>query len=207
MKLIAITQRVVVDGAHQERRDALDQRWHAFLNACGLVPLLIPNHVESARELISCVPIAGVLFTGGNDLVSMGGDAPERDETEKMLLDWALDHAIPVLGVCRGMQLIQSRFGVVLEPVSGHVAETQEIAIESKKTIVNSYHRYGAYATSPDLAIFAQASDGVVKGIRHRSYPVTAIMWHPERLTPFSGRDVAIFQAVFGKAQAGSAKT
>ena len=195
MKLIAITQRVVVDGAHRERRDALDQRWPVFLYKCGLVPLLIPNHVESARELISGVPIDGVL--------SMGGDAPERDETEKMLLDWALDRAMPVIGVCRGMQLIQSRFGVALEPVSGHVAERQEITIESEKTIVNSYHRYGAYATSPDLAIFAQASDGVVKGIRHRSYPVTAIMWHPERLTPFSERDVAIFQVVFGKAQAG----
>ncbi|MBI5753334.1 MAG: gamma-glutamyl-gamma-aminobutyrate hydrolase family protein [Hydrogenophilales bacterium] len=207
MKLIAITQRVVVDGAHRERRDALDQRWYAFLNKCGLVPLLIPNHVESAHELISGVPIAGVLFTGGNDLVSMGGDAPERDETEKMLLDWALDQTMPVIGVCRGMQLIQSRFGVALEPVSGHVAETQAITIESEKATVNSFHNYGAYTTSPDLAIFAQASDGVVKGIRHLSYPITAVMWHPERLAPFAERDVAMFQAVFGKAQAGSAKT
>lgn len=202
MKRIAITQRVIVDGAHQERRDALDQRWYAFLQACELVPVLIPNHVDSARALISEVPVSGVLFTGGNDLVSMGGNAPERDQTENMLLDWALDQALPVLGVCRGMQLIQSKFGVGLETVTGHVANVQEIVIEGEKNIVNSYHHYGAYKTSPALAIFAQASDGVVKGIRHQSYPVTAIMWHPERLTPFSQRDIALFQTVF--AQGGS---
>jgi len=207
MKLIAVTQRVVVDGAHQERRDALDQRWSVFLNKCGLAPLLIPNHVESARELISDARIAGVLFTGGNDLLSMGGDAPERDETENMLLDWAMNQTMPVLGVCRGMQLIQSRFGVNLEPVTGHVAETQEITIEGQKNTVNSFHNYGSYTTSPDLAIFAQADDGVVKGIRHRSYPIMALMWHPERLAPFSVRDIAIFQAVFDKTQVGSAQS
>lgn len=205
MKRIAITQRVDIEAAHGERHDALDQRWYEFLHACELIPLLIPNHAASARALIDDVPVAGVLFTGGNDLIAMGGDAPERDETENMLLDWAWERALPVLGVCRGMQLIQAKFGVALEPVQGHVTHTQDITLNHAPASVNSYHRYGAYTSAPDLTIFAQASDGVVKGVRHASHPVTAVMWHPERLMPFSDRDIALFKNVFG-APSGNAK-
>src|SRR5579863_2290649 len=117
MKTVAVTQRVVVDPPHGTRRDCLDQVWTKFLCRCGLLPVPIPNSVDAA--LIICEHVGGIVLTGGNDLTAYGGDAPDRDETESALLDLAELRNLPVLGVCRGMQVIQHRFGTRLRKVDG----------------------------------------------------------------------------------------
>ncbi|PKL76273.1 MAG: gamma-glutamyl-gamma-aminobutyrate hydrolase, partial [Candidatus Melainabacteria bacterium HGW-Melainabacteria-1] len=109
--LIAITQRVAEVAAYSERRDALDQRWYSLLAQAGLLPMLLPNQPDMALELVSRLQPAGLLLSGGNTLSVYGGDAPERDATERALLSgWALPEQKPVLGVCRGMQLLQHYF-------------------------------------------------------------------------------------------------
>ena len=87
MKLVAVTQRVAVVPAYGERRDCLDQAWSRFLAACGLLPVLLPNVMETALELCEAAGVGGLLLTGGNDLAQLGGDAPERDAVENSLLD------------------------------------------------------------------------------------------------------------------------
>jgi putative glutamine amidotransferase len=198
MKWVAITQRVSVVPAYGERRDCLDQAWTKFLAACGLLPLLLPNVTETALVLCGRTGAAGLVLTGGNDLVPCGGDAPERDAVEYTLLDWAERRGLPVLGVCRGMQVIQQRFGIALHRVEGHVAERQIIRIEGEPREVNSYHHFAAFDSRPPLDVWAVADDGVVKAVRHSAQPITGIMWHPERYTPFSPADVALFRRVFG---------
>ena len=49
------------------------------MEACGFLPLALPNHLPTVRELMERLPVAGIILTGGNDLASCGGDAPERD--------------------------------------------------------------------------------------------------------------------------------
>jgi len=198
MRLVAITQRVSIVPAYEERRDCLDQAWTKFLGACGLLPLLLPNVIDTALALCDRVGASGLVLTGGNDLVECGGDAPERDVVEHALLDWAEGRRLPVLGVCRGMQVIQQRFGVALRRVEGHVAERQVIRVEGELREVNSYHRYGALNSRPPLEVWGMAADGVVKAIHHSSRPLTGIMWHPERCKPFAPADVALFRRVFG---------
>ena len=198
MKTVAITQRVSVVHAYGERRDCLDQAWTKFLAACGLLPVPLPNVTETALALCEGTGVAGLILTGGNDLAVLGGDAPERDTVEEALLDWAERRRLPVLGVCRGMQVIQQRFGVPLRRVEGHVAQRQVIRIHGEPKEVNSYHRFAAFDSEPPLEVWAVADDGVVKAIRHSAQPVTGIMWHPERLTPFLPADVALFRQVFG---------
>ena len=95
---IAVTQRVVIDGKTAERRDALDQRWADFLQVTGFLPLLLPNSLSLAQHLLASVPVSGVLLTGGNSLVTYGGDAPERDQLEFELLNQARQSGWPVLG-------------------------------------------------------------------------------------------------------------
>jgi len=129
--VIAVSQRVDVLADGDERRDALDQRWTDFLLTCDITPLLMPNNINAVRELLNNHSVAGVLFTGGNDLVQYGGDAPERDEVETWLLEFAITGNLPVLGVCRGMQLIQHYFGVKLMPVEGHVIKEQVIRVQA----------------------------------------------------------------------------
>jgi putative glutamine amidotransferase len=196
MKAVAITQRVSVVPSYGERRDCLDQAWTKFLAACGLLPVLLPNIAEAALAL--CEGAAGLVLTGGNDLAALGGNAPERDAVENALLDLAERRGLPVLGVCRGMQVIQHRFAIPLRRVEGHVAERQVIRIDGERREVNSYHKFGAFDSRPPLDVWALASDGVVKAIRHSAQPMTGIMWHPERFEPFSPADVELFRSVFG---------
>jgi len=198
MKAVAITQRVSVIPAYGERRDCLDQAWTKFLATCGLLPVFLPNVTDAALALCEGPGIAGLVLTGGNDLAVLGGDAPERDAVENALLDFAERRGLPVLGVCRGMQVIQQRFAIPLRRVEGHVAQCQVILIDGEPKEVNSYHDFAAFESRPPLDVWAVADDGVVKAIRHSAQPMTGIMWHPERCAPFSPADVELFRRVFG---------
>jgi N5-(cytidine 5'-diphosphoramidyl)-L-glutamine hydrolase len=198
MKKVAITQRVSVVPQHGERRDCLDQAWPRFLAACGLMPVVLPNVVEVALALWAGGDVVGLVLTGGNDLAALGGDAPERDATEPALLDAAEAAGRPVVGVCRGMQVIQQRCAIPLRPVHGHVTPRQIIRVDGEPTEVNSYHRFGAVESRPPLDVWAVADDGVVKAVRYAAGPVTGIMWHPERMAPFAAADVALFRRIFG---------
>jgi len=197
MSLIGVTQRVAIS-EHGERRDALDQRWASFLALCGHRPLPLPNDFEAARELVLEVPLKGLLLTGGNDLSDLGGDAPERDRTELVLLDLAQERGLPVLGVCRGLQLILHRAGAKLEEVEGYVAQDHPVRIGEESITVNSYHNWGTRECPPPLEAWAKAEDGVIEAVRDPEHSLQGIMWHPERMTPFSNRDLELFRSIFG---------
>jgi len=195
MKTVGVTQRVAVDPPHGTRRDCLDQVWPKFLMACGLIPIPIPNCRDAALTI--CENVSGIILTGGNDLTAYGGDAPDRDETESALLDLAERRDMPVLGVCRGMQMIQHRFGTRLEKVHGHVVPRQHISIDGRRVEVNSFHNFGATEVHPPLMSWAVADDGVIKAVRHADHRMLGMMWHPERLEPFAADDIALFSRFF----------
>lgn len=197
MNLIAVTQRVMVVPQYGERRDAVDQQWTRFLDHCGFTPVLVPNVRAVAERLVAGLPVRGLLLTGGNDLSDYGGDAPERDDTERGLLEHALERRLPVIGVCRGMQVIQAYCGVPLKPVEGHVTADHEITVGATPDHVNSYHRWGSVQTVEDLAVWARARDGVVEAVRHRAAPVAGVMWHPERFQQPRPQDVDLFRRAF----------
>jgi N5-(cytidine 5'-diphosphoramidyl)-L-glutamine hydrolase len=198
MRAVGVTQRVEIVPSYGERRDCLDQAWTRFLISCDLLPVLLPNVAEAALALCEKSGLTGLVLTGGNDLASLGGDAPERDETENALLDFAERQSLPVLGVCRGMQVIQQRAGSELCRVEGHVAQRQVIQVNGEPVEVNSYHHFGAFESQPPFDVWAVADDGIVEAIRHSFKPVTGIMWHPERCSPFRAADAELFRKVFG---------
>jgi N5-(cytidine 5'-diphosphoramidyl)-L-glutamine hydrolase len=197
MKTVAVTQRVAIVPEYAERRDCLDQGWPRFLAACGLLPLPLPNVIEVALALCANARVCGLVLSGGNDLVGLGGEAPERDSVEHALLDLAERDRLPVIGVCRGMQLIQQRCGIALRPVDGHVTPRQVIRVGGERKEVNSYHRFAAFESRPPLTTLAIADDGAIKAVRHATLPITGIMWHPERAARPHPDDVALFRRVF----------
>lgn len=196
MKLIGVTQRIVL--SNDERRDALDQKWSELLQNLGFTQVAIPNHLETAAEILK-LPLKGILLTGGNSLVKHGGDAPERDKVETFILDEAIGKNLPVLGVCRGMQMIVDYFGNDQYPVQGHVLPRQEIFIHAKPEWANSYHTIGTKAVKNPLEVWAVHEDGVIKAVRHTQRPILGIMWHPERLNPFSHRDIELISVHFNQ--------
>ena len=194
---VGITQRSLAPTEFGEQRDGLDRRWYAFLAACGLTAVPLPGIPDVAVGNAHALGLRGVVFSGGDNLVTYGGPALGRDETERALLGWAIDTGVPVLGVCRGAQLLLDAFGVELVPVDGHVATRHVIDGDAAPRTVNSYHRYAAHAVTAPLRITATCGD-VVEAFEHRDARVAGIMWHPEREDTVAAEDTQLFRTMFG---------
>ena len=198
MKTVFLTQRVDIIKSYGERRDALDRKWSLFLRNCGCLIYPLPNDIDSVMEIMGKNSTAGIVLTGGNNLAAYGGDAPERDMVEGFLIEYAVKNDIPLIGVCRGMQVILHHFGVALVPVSNHVAVRHLVQYETEKREVNSYHGYGAKSVNNLFEITARSADGVVESVKHCNNRIKGIMWHPEREIVFSQDDIRLFVEFFG---------
>lgn len=196
MKRVFLTQRVEHIESIGERRDALSQEWAALAEACGFLPLPVPNDLPTVQRLLEELPPDGIVLTGGNDLADYGGDAPERDAVEAWLIDQAVERRIPLLGVCRGTQMLLRRFGTPLQRVEGHVRVEHPL---TNGDTVNSFHGWGAVECRKPLAPRAWSADGVLEAVGHQDCPwIHGIMWHPERYHPPRERDLAFIKEALG---------
>lgn len=199
MKNVIVTQRVEIKEKINERRDCLDQSWARLLLACGYCAVPLMNVPELVGPLFENIRPCGVIISGGNELRQLGGDTPERDDTEDAMLDYAIAHDIPVLGVCHGLQKIQAYFGGSVCPVDEHVAVRHDVRINRELRNVNSFHNNGILKAAPGLIPEAVCErDGSVEAVRHEHRRVRAIMWHPEREKPFSQSDIDMLVSFFG---------
>ncbi len=220
--LIGITQRVSVVPEHGERRDALDQAWLGFFSACNLYPLIIPNRLTDPVAYAQKMGVEGIVLTGGNNLTDAVKTiknipvrnlpqcddlAPERDLTEIELLNQSIENGWPVIGVCRGMQLLNLFHGGEIRSVENHVGLYHDLTAKEKIEIpfeitfdkqVNSFHDFGIHSSgmSPEFNILAQTDD-VIEAFVHRKYPHMGIMWHPERNVNPSVNDINLFRNYF----------
>ncbi len=196
MKRVAITQRVDVIAERGERRDALDQRWHGFLAACGLSALILPNNAQVAAALLASEKIEGVILSGGNDLARFGGNVPERDATEIMAVDFAAQQKLPVIGICRGMQFLADISGEPPVAITGHAGTRHPITLtQGGAREVNSYHHYGILTLPTGWHAMAAANDGSIEWMAKEK--MHGIMWHPEREPTPAMEDVKLFRELF----------
>jgi putative glutamine amidotransferase len=197
MITIGITQRSLPPNQFGECRYALDVRWFEFLSRCGLVGVPLPNRPDIAVSTTTALRLRGLILSGGEDLVAYGGQNPQRDHTELRLLDWALRQRIPVLGVCRGMQVLLHVFGGRLDHVTGHAGTRHDVLVAGRVRNVNSFHRLAASTVPAPLEITASCG-GVVEGVRHPDAAVVGHMWHPEREPTFVTEDILTVSQLFG---------
>lgn len=209
MKRIGITQRIEIVPDYGERRDCLDQNWYRLLQRVGALAMPLPNLLENMEEGVGQSQLDGIILTGGNDPVSApgaSGVAPERDLMERRLIDHCLTNNLPILGVCRGLMMINLHLGGEVQPVQDHRAVRHRLEAISDVTLalpegfeVNSYHNYAipAAGIANSLLPLAVAEDGTVEAFRHREKPCVGIMWHPERESPFAKLDLDIFNRLF----------
>lgn len=151
----------------------------------------------------------GLILCGGNDInpayyneetngaVNMDN---ERDEAEFSLLKAFIDAKKPVMGICRGCQLLNIAFGGTLyqdiDNVREHRSSSDYYMVHNVKASeksfihslygdefsVNSFHHQAICEPGDGFDIIMTAHDGTAEGICHKSLPVFGVQWHPERM-------------------------
>ena len=203
LKKIGISLRVETIEKYDERRDTISHDWINFLQKLNFVPILIPNNLQDIEGYISELKLDGIILSGGDNL----GEFPERDETENRILEVAIKNSMPILGVCRGMQIINNFFGGNLQKKDDpeHINNNHTINLtkdfsfnENNSITVNSYHNN--IIESRDLgkdlkSVATHKDDNTIEGFIHAKYPIIGVMWHPER-NP-DNNSIQLFKEIF----------
>lgn len=192
MKVVAVSQRVDEYLEYEEVRDTLDQRLALFLAAAGGLCVPVPNRLGAGlNDWLTALKPAAIVLSGGNNL----SQCAARDITEYSLLDYAKQHRLPVLGICRGMQMMAHWAGTGLCPVQGHVRTRHHLSGKITGE-ANSYHGFSVTDCPSGFEVLARSEDGEIEAIRHESLPWEGWMWHPERENTFATRDIQRLKAL-----------
>jgi putative glutamine amidotransferase len=184
----------------------LDQRLIQWLVHAGFVPVAIPNSLSDGSHFdvpvlenwIKTVRPGALVLSGGNDI----GEYPSRDSTERYLLGWADAERVPVLGICRGLQMMSVWAGADLNKQEGHVGTRHQLVVSGQRDEwpdnVNSYHNWSLASCPDGFEISARAEDNSIEAIKHITLPWEGWMWHPEREVSFVQQDVKRLKRLFG---------
>ncbi len=195
------------------------------ITAAGGRPLLVPPALDAIDETLDALD--GVLFSGGSDLdpSTYGAEAhpettgtrPDRDRAELALMAAALERDMPVLAVCRGMEVMNvARGGDLVQhlpDVLGHehhkhtpgVFGDHEVDVDVGSRVgrllgdrapVKSHHHQGVRRVGEGLREVAWADDGTIEGLEdpERRFAL-GVLWHPEQ-----GEDFALFKGLVEEA-------
>lgn len=182
MKNILLTQRIVKQ--KKSFRDASEKDLVNYLLNLDCFSYLVPNsYINDQKKLnlwLSRMNFDGLVLSGGNDL----GEYSERDNLEKYLIRYCIKKSLPILGICRGSQIIAKFFGNKINKITGHVGshslDISEKFLENKS--VNSFHNYGIVKLKKNFKILATCSkDKSIEAFCHKTKKIIGIMWHPER--------------------------
>jgi len=194
VKVVAVSQRVDEYPNRGEFRDSLDQKMVDFVANCDAMLIPVPNFLNKHNMLfpwLNHISPNGIILSGGEDI----GSCLNRDDTEETLLRYCESKRLPLLGICRGAQVIGVRAGSKIKKVKGHVAVRHRIKGEITGE-VNSFHSNVLTKKPKDFSIIARSIDNEIEAIRHNYLPWEGWMWHPEREMESSTRDINRLKAL-----------
>ncbi|MGP1580655.1 MAG: gamma-glutamyl-gamma-aminobutyrate hydrolase family protein [Wolinella sp.] len=196
-KRIGITQRLFEASEYKELREGLDVRWGRLFRRLGwhMVALSYAIPFETYMSELD-----GVILSGGNDLNSIVPNAlnRQRETYEREILRLAKERAIPLLGICRGAQLIAHEYGSEIIACKGHVG-SHEVIFQKERLEVNSFHNYAINIATHDspLTPLAHSPEGNIEAFCIENVPILGVMWHierEERMSAASARMIEYFK-------------
>ncbi len=211
----------------------------ALENAGGLPVLIAPNLTpETLREVYD--RLDGVLLTGGGDvdpaLYGVPNDTPlrslnpDRDTAEITLTQWAVENDKPLLGICRGIQVMNvARGGTLYRDIATEYGTTVDHDLGGKKErsaeghrvsimegslladtlgthdpAVNSLHHQAVRDLGSGFKAVAQSPDGLIEGIEFPDARfILGVQWHPEELAEYSEPMQRLFKGLVQHAARG----
>jgi putative glutamine amidotransferase len=214
-----------------------------YVQAVGLgggAPIVVPPHLQEAQLRAVFEHIDALILSGGGDLLpALFGEEDSgllwfvderRDRAELALARWALKEDLPLLAICRGVQVLNvAAGGTLIQDIPTHVpgalthstvagrpvaafAHTVEVAAGSRlaglvgagELGVNSAHHQAVKAVGGGLVVTARAPDGIIEGLEAPDHPFcVGVQWHPEAMVERHPVMRRLFEGLVEAAQAG----
>jgi putative glutamine amidotransferase len=227
LPLIGIT----VDSDLSHQKYTLNQAYVKGVLAAGGIPVLIPYIMDQKLLTKLLATLNGMILSGGGDpdpitfnqepMQGCGEINPARDEFELMLIKHCFSRQIPILGICRGCQIINIAAGGSIHqdimPITKlehrqqaprwhpthlvkleHNSRLKKIFV--KETMrVNSFHHQAIDQVAPGFISSAKADDNIIEAIEMTNGYAIGVQWHPEELLQIHG--IEIFCSLIQAAQ------
>ena len=214
---VAVTASIRQEG--DTSRVRLTAAYVTALENAGLVPLIVPPLSSDRAAAAVLDSVSGLVLTGGEDVdparygeerhEKLHSVNPARDATESILVEEAKARGMPVLAICRGIQILNVALGGTLVQDIASQCETtidhdedgprdsrsHAITVEPGSLIaeaigaehltVNSFHHQSVKRVADGMRVTARSPDGIIEGLEStdEDWWVLAVQWHPEEMT------------------------
>lgn len=214
-----VSQPVIgITGNFGEKGCELAEGYYQSVLKAGGTPLVIPPYEDEDALVNILEHIDGLILSGGGDmnplfvgeepLPQLGSINHKRDLAELLLVKLAYDRQIPILGICRGLQMLTVALGgSVYQDIYTQLPDcklikhsqsldrtspSHTVRIDENSTIlkslvggsnlpVNSFHHQAVKEAGPRLRVCAVSSDGIIEAVESCEYKsILGVQWHPE---------------------------
>ena len=173
--------------------DFIDHYWIDYFEKRNYIFYQLPNSKKISKKILGTINnIDVIILPGGNDVVKKDKYSNIRLAIEQNAISYGLKKNIPILGICRGMQVINNFFGGKIHRINGHMKKNHNIYMKTNifgksKYTVNSYHNYGINHISKSKKFNTLATDknNNIEMFKHQKKKIYGVMWHPERANNF----------------------
>ncbi|MHB9093120.1 MAG: gamma-glutamyl-gamma-aminobutyrate hydrolase family protein [Eubacteriales bacterium] len=214
----------------KEGRYFLNEAYVEAVIGAGGIPVILPGAGSVKTVTPYFEAVKGLILAGGGDVdpayfneephPSLGEITPDRDRFEMILIKAALRRNIPVLGICRGIQILNIACGgTVIQHIPSEIRKplkhsqsaprwypTHRVLLDKASRLsqimttttirVNSFHHQAIRDPAPGFKIVATSRDGVIEAIEHSKHRfVVGVQWHPECLTEKDRKSRLLFKA------------
>lgn len=205
-----------ITGNFGDKGCELAEGYYRSVLEAGATPVVIPPYADRDALCSLLDRLDGIVLSGGADInplcvgeepiPALGGINPRRDACEMQLARLAYDRQIPILGICRGIQVLAVALdgsiwqdiysqgvgaqikhsqkldrGVPSHTVDIEEGSSLEDIFHAKTLFVNSFHHQAVKDAGPHLRVVARSQDGVIEAVESTEFKsILGVQWHPE---------------------------